>query len=94
MTDKKLYWFKRKRYGWGWVPVSWQGWILVGLYLLIIIGAGLAFLTTPSSALEVGLFILFFVAATFNFLKIALSKAPEPHWRWGRKSGDKSDEDF
>jgi len=30
-------WFKRKLYGWGWVPVRWQGWlvIIVGIAILI-----------------------------------------------------------
>ncbi|MCX6717702.1 MAG: hypothetical protein NTU76_03445 [Candidatus Taylorbacteria bacterium] len=22
-------WFKRKTYGWGWVPSSWEGWFVV-----------------------------------------------------------------
>ncbi len=27
------YWFKRQIWGWGWVPVTWQGWAVVGLWL-------------------------------------------------------------
>ncbi len=34
MTDRP--WFKRKTYGWGWTPVSWQGW-LVTLGLVVVI---------------------------------------------------------
>jgi hypothetical protein len=26
------YWFERKRYGYGWVPISWQGWSVAVLY--------------------------------------------------------------
>ena len=29
MTKK---WFAAKRYGWGWYPVTWQGWGILGIY--------------------------------------------------------------
>lgn len=32
--DKKL-WFGNKRYGYGWVPNTWQGWMLVGIYGIV-----------------------------------------------------------
>jgi hypothetical protein len=28
MITKKP-WFKAKRYGWGWYPVTWQGWLIL-----------------------------------------------------------------
>lgn len=36
MLKKKL-WFRAKTYGWGWTPASWQGWLLIILYVLITI---------------------------------------------------------
>lgn len=32
---KKL-WFKVKRYGWGWYPVSWQGWTITLVYAVLL----------------------------------------------------------
>lgn len=29
---EKNYWFRRKKYGWGWVPASWQGYLVLGVY--------------------------------------------------------------
>ena len=29
------YWFKRKLYGWGWVPVKWQGWLVIAISIAI-----------------------------------------------------------
>ena len=29
-------WFGPKRYGWGWRPVSWQGWLLVALFVAFV----------------------------------------------------------
>ncbi|MGH2575573.1 MAG: hypothetical protein ACRDFC_07730, partial [Ignavibacteria bacterium] len=26
------YWFKRKKYGFGWNPASWQGWVVLLIY--------------------------------------------------------------
>ena len=31
------HWFKRKLYGWGWVPVRWQGWLVVVIGIAIVI---------------------------------------------------------
>jgi hypothetical protein len=34
------YWFKRKLFGWGWMPVTWQGWlVIVGLLIVIFLSA-------------------------------------------------------
>ena len=38
-NDKKI-WFPAKRYGWGWgLPLTWQGWMVVVLYF-VLLGAG------------------------------------------------------
>jgi len=28
-------WFRRKSFGWGWVPISVEGWIVTGILLVI-----------------------------------------------------------
>ena len=28
-------WFRRKRWGYGWTPVTWQGWLVVALFVAI-----------------------------------------------------------
>ena len=39
MSAETRYWFRAKRYGWGWgLPCSWQGW----MFFLIWLGALLA----------------------------------------------------
>jgi hypothetical protein len=35
MTDKSRAWFGRKRIGWGFGPRSWQGWLTVLIYALL-----------------------------------------------------------
>ena len=34
-------WFKRKLYGWGWTPVTWQGWLVLGVYVVLLIAFSL-----------------------------------------------------
>lgn len=35
MSIDKRYWFGRKRFGWGWGPRSWEGWLTVIVYALL-----------------------------------------------------------
>jgi hypothetical protein len=94
--DKSSYWFKRKRYGWGFTPATWQGWAVVLGYLVVVIALVPAFLDAPDevAAKEAGFFVILFTAATAGLILISLNKGPRPRWRWGRKAGDNPDEDF
>lgn len=31
-----MYWFKRKTYGWGWMPATWQGWICIFVFVVLV----------------------------------------------------------
>jgi hypothetical protein len=33
--NPEQYWFKRKAYGWGCVPATWQGWLTLGVFFII-----------------------------------------------------------
>ncbi len=33
----KQYWFKRKQWGWGWTPVTWQGWGVTMVYIIVVV---------------------------------------------------------
>jgi len=35
------YWFKRKLYGFGWMPATKQGWTVLALYVLFVAGLAL-----------------------------------------------------
>ena len=36
-------WFGPKRIGWGWRPVTWQGWLITVLFVGIVIWASIVF---------------------------------------------------
>jgi hypothetical protein len=82
--NPKGYWFKRKLYGWGWVPVKWQGWLVVGVYVLALVLFSLT-IDESSSALEVFFtFILPILLLTVVLIRICYKKGEKPRWSWGK----------
>jgi hypothetical protein len=87
-------WFKPRVYGFGWTPISWQGWASVSIYLIInIVAAYLLFSHQPSSNtldwvkwLALGLFIF---SSTLILVGISIARGGMPHWQWGEKSTGK-----
>jgi len=37
LIDMKYKWFKAKRYGWGWYPCSWEGWLVLSAWLILFV---------------------------------------------------------
>ncbi|MCF7812462.1 hypothetical protein K9M59_02605 [Candidatus Gracilibacteria bacterium] len=77
------YWFKAKLYGWGWVPVTWHGWLI----MLVYIGAVILFALTidkDSSAREIAFtFILPAILLTVTLIRICYKTGEKPCWHWG-----------
>ncbi len=79
-------WFKRKTYGWGWVPATWQGWAILGAYT-----GGLAtILLRIDSATHSGIdtffnYILPVGGLTVLLLVITFLTGEKPRWQWGDK---------
>ena len=94
--DNRPYHMKRRRYGWGWTPVTWQAvFIIVAQIAIIFIAA--TFLPTKPAQPMFGEIIAYFaiVALAIATLVIfSMISAPKPTWRWGKKAGDNSNEDF
>ena len=81
--NPKKYWFKRKLYGWGWVPATWQGWLVTLIYAVLIIAFALT-IDEKSPPQEIMFtLILPFVLLTVAFFRIAYKKGESPKWQWG-----------
>ncbi len=85
--NPERYWFKRKIWGWGWVPVTWQGWCATALYLvfvfLLVYSREEAIPGNPDSGSNFLVFGLPFIVLTALFLLIAYKKGEKPKWQWG-----------
>lgn len=92
-TDKD-YWFKRRRYGYGWTPVRWQGWVSLIISLLIIVGSAFLFAYEPYSNEALWMYVNVVITTVALLLIIGVTKGPAPKWRWGKKPGDNSKEDY
>lgn len=83
--EKKL-WFGNKRYGYGWVPKTWQGWSAVGVY-----GVVVAVLTTwfsnqndqPQTTYTL-LYTLMMLISTGVLVGVSKFKGTKAKWRWGK----------
>lgn len=84
----KRLWFKRKLYGWGWTPVTWQGWATVLAYIVILFAAGLT-IDEASTPRDVAFtFALPIALSTVAMMRICYAKGERPRWQWGKDEGD------
>ncbi len=77
------YWFKRKAFGWGWTPVKWQGWVVVGAYIAVLLFLALT-IDENSPPRELAFtFLIPAVFITIVFIRICYKKGEKPKWTWG-----------
>ncbi|MCU0653673.1 MAG: hypothetical protein MUD10_05445 [Candidatus Pacebacteria bacterium] len=83
-NNPKGYWFKRKLYGWGWVPAKRQGWIVLAVFIAVLIGNGifLGSKSEPASA-DLALFFAVIAASVAILFSICWKKGERPCWQWG-----------
>lgn len=77
-------WFKRKLFGWGWVPVKWQGWLTLAVYF-VAITPFLIKIDTYSNTGSEGIIMpaTTFIIATTALIYICYKKGEKPKWQWG-----------
>lgn len=86
-TETKL-WFRAKRFGWGWYPVSWQGWLITLAYAGgILIVALHAVRVTETTANDASTFLWNylppFALLSIIMIFICYRTGEKPRWRWG-----------
>ena len=95
-STKHNYWFKRRRYGYGWTPVTWQGWLSVLLFLVTVLSGAVVLRDTPrnSEYSKALVYMALLLISVSLLIIIPFKKGPSPKWRWGVKKTDDPDEDF
>lgn len=80
-SDDGDYWFAPKRYGYGsGLPTAWQGWALIGAYVLVVT------LATPLIFYTIAGYAAVIAVATIALLIVSQRKTRGGwRWRWGEK---------
>lgn len=85
------YWFKRKLYGWGWTPATWQGWTITATFVLFLIILAFS-IDSNATPREFSLaFVLPAIILTAMLIQIAYKKGEKPKWMWGFPKNDEKD---
>jgi hypothetical protein len=80
------YWFRAKRYGWGWgLPLTWEGWAVFVAFSVLLAADGLVF--PPSKSLPA--YIACAAGLSLALLAVCWLKGEPPRWRWGDDDGSK-----
>jgi len=91
--NPREYWFKAKLYGLGWTPAKWQGWFVIFLYTLLILGLVLVrekdIPGNPDSGSNFLTFALPIIVLTIILVIVAYKKGEKPRWQWGLPKGKK-----
>ena len=82
---KKTYWFRAKTYGWGWVPATWQGWVILGIYVLaLVLRATQLEMQLHTQSQFLIRFALEAIGLTIILIGICYLTGEPPKWRWGK----------
>lgn len=77
------YWFKRKLYGWGWTPVTREGWLVLLGYILAVLLFALTLGPNSTDREVTFTFLLPVALLTISLIRICYKKGETPRWQWG-----------
>jgi len=81
----RKYWFKARRYGYGWEPASREGWaVLLGVLGAYLLAIAVATLVGSEAAVAVVAVAGGAIMAAV-LIVISLKTGEKPRWRWGGK---------
>ena len=70
-------WFRSKRYGYGWYPATWQGWLVLAIWLALLLIAIPIVKTNPLR------FVLHVFIITALLIIVCAMTGEKPRWLWG-----------
>lgn len=88
---KRPIWFVRKTYGYGWTPATWQGWVIIAVWVCLIIWN---YIWIKQSTLASGEdFLRSYIPSTVilvvALLVVTWLTGERPRWQWGKKDEEK-----
>jgi hypothetical protein len=84
MSIVKKPWFKAKTYGWGWQPATWQGWLVMLVWLVLeIVCVWYLSLLYGTSVYFVTVVVGCSLVVSGTLLCIVYVTGEKPAWKWG-----------
>ena len=72
----KHLWFKRKVYGWGWMPCSWEGWVVTLGFVILLIPVMTRMIDWTDKLLSLAILVIILIG-------ICYKTGEKPRWQWG-----------
>ena len=83
-NNPENYWFRRKVWGWGWVPATWQGWAALVAFVVALVAILVPFIRIPNPSNTDALWFIVRVAAwVFLLILVSYLTGEPPKWQWG-----------
>jgi hypothetical protein len=80
-------WFKARSFGWGWTPVSVEGWVVVVVFLVLVLAGTAIFMYQIRGGADQGLATVLYLAwvalLVGALVAIGYATGEPPRWRWG-----------
>ncbi|MDP7116213.1 MAG: hypothetical protein QF632_03240 [Candidatus Woesearchaeota archaeon] len=73
------FWFKPKKYGYGATPSSWEGWLVTGVFILVVLWRALVLEGVQRLYLEIFVMVVILI----QIVKVKTDGVWK--WRWGNK---------
>lgn len=77
-------WFKRKLYGWGWTPCTWQGWLVILAFMIFVLNISFMLPAEPSPVQLISFFAELILSVAL-VIWICWRKGESPKWQWGKR---------
>ena len=85
----KKYWFRAKRYGWGWTPASIEGWLIMFAWVVFNVWSFMHIDQSSHSGSDTLIGdALPFILSTLLFLMICYKTGEYPAWHCGDRDED------
>lgn len=78
-------WFKAKRYGYGWYPSTWEGWLVILIYCVLLFIPMFFIEENMEDATFVTYFVPYVLVLSVILIWISAKKGEKAKWRWGGK---------
>ena len=76
----KKIWFKRKKYGFGWTPSTWEGWTVVLVWAILFY----SFISKTNQNWSKKSLFIFLITGILIY--VSYKKGESPRWQWGENN--------